>query len=474
MPLRCGGYRPTKKAFVSEHRKPLARSQTPSAQELVHRDGRPVPAPFELESPRYLGSEDIAFARYTSQAFFDLEMQHMWSRTWQWACREAHVADAGDYYVYEVGPYSVLIVRDADGTVRGFVNSCLHRGTKFRPGGSDGAFSEIRCPYHGWTWSLAGELTRIPYEWDAPHVAERDFRLPEVSVALWGGFVFVNLADDPPPLLDYLAPIAEHVANFSVDARFVELHIEKELHCNWKAAIEAFIENYHTQETHPQLLYGSDDEGTQYDVFSDHVSRFFCAFGVSSPSIDPPPTEQELVDMMLVGDRSVLGDAVTIKPGESARIVMARVLRQTLGEKYGADLTRFADTEMIDVSQYSLFPNMVLFPQLSLPMVYRFRPIGNDPNRTLFELLILRPNPDADPPPPPARPIRLAERDSFTTVPGFDQAMGEVYDQDTGNLRAQQEGFHAARKPGETLLNYQEVRIRLLHQTLDKYVQRDR
>jgi nitrite reductase/ring-hydroxylating ferredoxin subunit len=55
-------------------------------------------------------------------------------------------------------------------------------------------------------------------------------------------------------------------------------------------------------------------------------------------------------------------------------------------------------------------------------------------------------------------------------VPGFDENLGEVYDQDTGNLRAQQEGFFAARKQGETLLNYQEVRIRLLHQTLEKYL----
>jgi phenylpropionate dioxygenase-like ring-hydroxylating dioxygenase large terminal subunit len=452
--------------------KPLARSSTPSAQELVHRDGRPVPPVFELESPRFLGDEDIPFERYTSQEFFNREMERMWTRTWQWACREEHVADPGDYYVYEIGPHSVLIVRDALGEIRAYVNACLHRGTKFRSGGSDGAFSEIRCPFHGWTWELDGSLKRVPYAWDAPHVSEREFSLPRVAVGLWGGFVFVNLDPDPPPFDECLAPIPEHLENFDLSKRFVELHIEKELNCNWKAAIEAFIENYHTQETHPQLLYGSDDEGTQYDVFTDHVSRFFCAFGVPSPSIDPPPTEQELVDMMLVGDRSVLGDAVTVKPGETARIVMARVLRQTRVEKFAADLGRYTDTEMIDVSQYGLFPNMVLFPQLSLPMVYRFRPIGENPDRTLFELLILRPAPDQGRPPAPARPHRLEERDSFTTVPGFDTSLGEVYDQDTGNLRAQQEGFRASRKHGATLLNYQEVRVRHLHQTLDDYLQR--
>ena len=67
-------------------------------------------------------------------------------------------------------------------------------------------------------------------------------------------------------------------------------------------------------------------------------------------------------------------------------------------------------------------------------------------------------------------PVRLSEEQSFTTVEGFDPILGHVYDQDTGNLRAQQEGFRAARKKGETLLNYQEVRVRLMHQTLDRYI----
>jgi nitrite reductase/ring-hydroxylating ferredoxin subunit len=444
--------------------------QSPSAQELVHRDGRPVPPVFELESPRFLGDEDIPFDRYTSQAFFDQEMERMWTRTWQWACREEHIPETGDYYVYEVGRHSVLIVRDEDGSVGAFINSCMHRGTKFAMGGMMGSVKELRCPFHGWTWTLQGELKRLPYGWDAPHVAERDFSMIRVKTGLWGGFVFINLDPDAAPLEDYIAPMPEHFANFDMAGRFVELHIEKELFCNWKAGKEAFIENYHTQETHPQLLLGSDDEGTQYDVFTDNVSRFFCAFGVPSQLVQPRPSEQELVDSMLVGDRTILGDDLIVGEGESARVVMARVLRKTLGETYGTDLSRYTDTEMIDVSQYGLFPNMILFPQLSLPMVYRFRPIGNDPDRTLFELLILRPVPDDGPRPEPAEPFRLTEADSFTTVPGFDPILGHVYDQDTNNLRAQQEGFKAARKRGETLLNYQEVRVRLMHQTLDKYL----
>jgi hypothetical protein len=103
-------------------------------------------------------------------------------------------------------------------------------------------------------------------------------------------------------------------------------------------------------------------------------------------------------------------------------------------------------------------------------MAYRFRPLGEDPNRSLFEIMFLRPAPAEGPWPDPTQPFRLKEEDSFTTVPGLDPVLGEVYDQDTGNLRAQQEGFRAARKRGETLLNYQEVRIRHLHLAVQRYL----
>ena len=124
------------------------------------------------------------------------------------------------------------------------------------------------------------------------------------------------------------------------------------------------------------MLLGSDDEGTQYDIYSDHVCRFFCLFGVPSQLVDPRPSEQELVDQTLTGDRSILGDDVIVREGESARVVMARVLRKQLGTAYDVDLSRYTDTEMIDVSQYGIFPNAIVFPQLSLPMMYRFRPLG--------------------------------------------------------------------------------------------------
>ena len=148
---------------------------------------------------------------------------------------------------------------------------------------------------------------------------------------------------------------------------------------------------------------------------------------------------------------------------------LASLLREQF-EGQDVEIGRLSDAEVIDTIEYSLFPNMFLFPGLSLPMVYRFRPLGMDPDKSLFDLLFLQPVPRSGERPLPPEPTYVAANESYTTVPSLDKGMAEVYDQDTGNMERQQQGFYASRKRGQTLGNYQEVRIRHLHQTLDRYL----
>jgi phenylpropionate dioxygenase-like ring-hydroxylating dioxygenase large terminal subunit len=449
-----------------------ARCPVPSVQEIVANDVNPPPAVLAHEHYEYLGSEDIPYERYYDQAFFDRELEKIWARTWQWVCREDHIPEPGDYYTYEVAHLSFIVVRQKDGSVKGFANSCLHRGTKLKRGEGVGFGNDLRCPYHGWQWQNDGYLKAVPCAWDFPHVDPGKYRLPEVKVGQWGGFIFLNPDPNGGDLLDYLDPLPEHFAGWDMGNRFVELHMAKELPCNWKTAQEAFLESYHVVQTHPQLMAGVGDANVQYDTYGDHVSRFYAASGVNSPHLANPLTEQELVASMIVGDRSLLSEDLVVQEGETARMVMTRFLRKVMSDKYKADLSRFSDSEVIDTIEYHVFPNMVLFPGISLPMVYRFRPIGTDPNRTLFEILFLRPKPDVGEAPEPPEPHRVLEDESYASVPGMDAAMGHVYDQDTDNLRAQQQGFRASRKQGETLGNYQEVRIRHFNKTVDNYLSR--
>jgi hypothetical protein len=134
------------------------------------------------------------------------------------------------------------------------------------------------------------------------------------------------------------------------------------------------------------------------------------------------------------------------------------------------DLSRISDSEIIDTFSYSLFPNCFLFPGISLPMIYRFRPNPKDHTQCVFDLLFLRPVPQGEPRPAPAEPVTISIGQSYGVVPGMDPAFGAVLDQDTDNVGLQQEGVAASFKRGATLGNYQEIRIRQFERAIDRYV----
>ena len=145
-----------------------ARSPGLSYQELLDSDTRPVPEVLRWQSAAEVPVQKVPIERYTSRAFHDLEVERLWRRAWQMACREEELPEVGDHAVYEIAEDSLLVVRTAPGEIRAFHNACLHRGRLLRE--CDGRADELRCPFHGWTWNLDGTLKRIPARWDFPHV----------------------------------------------------------------------------------------------------------------------------------------------------------------------------------------------------------------------------------------------------------------------------------------------------------------
>lgn len=444
----------------------FARCPGPSARDIILADGWAVPEALVAQSYAFIGDGDIAYDRYISTDFFAKEVERLWSRTWQWACREEHIPQPGDWITYDVGPFSVLIVRGDDNVIRAFPNACLHRGTQLKRSETSGASTELRCPFHGWSWTLEGGLKNVPCRWDFPHVTDEEFALPQIKVELWGGFVFINMNPDATPLSEQLGPLAEHfTGRWDLADRRVALHLQKELPTNWKAAQEAFLEAYHVYETHAQGLATAGDANAVYDVFSDHVTRFVHTIGTPSPHYTEPQTEQEILDKMRV-------DGAVVPEGRTARSVAAEKLREQMGADLGLDLSIYSDSEMLDSIEYHLFPNMCLFPGVSLPMIYRFRPIGNDPSRSLFDLVFLKLVEPGTPLDYPPDPIPVAADQSYADAPGMNPGLGAVYDQDTDNLAMQYRGFQASAKRGQTLGNYQEARTRRFHQTIDDYLAR--
>ncbi|MFK7919261.1 MAG: Rieske 2Fe-2S domain-containing protein [Ilumatobacter sp.] len=442
-----------------------ARETGKTLYEQLRDDPTPPPAPLLEESYEFRGSDDIPWSVYTSQDYAAREYDSMWSRTWQWACHVDHIPEAGDYYVYDVGPHSALIVRGDDDEIRAFYNACMHRGTQLKPPNSCGFSNTLRCPFHGWTWDLDGAIKEIPGKWDFPHATEDTHRLAELSVGTWEGFVWVNFDPEAEPLAEYLGVLPRHWEEWGLADRYIDTHVRKRLPCNWKAAAEAFLEAYHVRETHASGKLG-DEVTTAYDVFEPNVSRFIHTTALNSPLRDPQFTEQQLMDRMVTRRGA---DPITLEPGERARDRYARMIQDQMGELFGRDYSGLSQAMTLDSIEYFVFPNTFLFPGLQLPMVYRFRPDPDSIDHSYFDLLMMRPRPVDGPAPMPPEVIELDIGDSYTIATGLG-TLGRVYDQDTANMAAQTRGFRASSKRGQTLGNYQEVRARHLQERVRDYV----
>jgi nitrite reductase/ring-hydroxylating ferredoxin subunit len=444
----------------------------PTTQEIIASDKVKAPSWVCSESYQFLGDEDISKDRYIDPDFAKREYEKLWTRTWQFACREEHIPEVGDYHVYDVGPYSFIITRVADNDIRAYYNACLHRGTKLRASGTEGNTNEFKCSFHGWTWNLDGSHQRTPCHWDFPHVDPKEYALPQAKVETLGGFVFINMDPNAPTLDEYFGPEAmAHFKSWKLENRYIYLHVQKRIPANWKLNMEAFMEAYHVHDTHPQVSISNADVNSQYDIYGEHVNRFISSLGVLSPNLQGQYTEQDVLDQFTIGDSDVLGDSRRIlKEGETARQVMADTFREMFEKATNADLSGVSDSELLDCFSYTLFPNTFLFPGVSLPMVYRFRPDPKDHRSSLYEVFFLRPVPKDGKRPFPAEPIRLADHQSFTEAEGMPAGFGTILDQDTENLILQQEGLEASAKQGLTLANYQEIRIRHFERAVDKYV----
>ncbi len=441
-----------------------ARCPGPSAQDIIARDADSPPPALTRQQYEFLGDEDISWSRYTSAEFYRLEMEKMWCKTWQWACREEHIPNAGDYYVYDIGDYSVIVIRDQQQTIHAFVNSCPHRGMQFCGAGESGSGKQfLRCPFHGMSWHLDGSLREIPCRWDFPHIKDDQFRLIEIPSDTWGGFVFINLDRDAKPLTDYLEVLPEHFAKWPLENRYTVLHTQKVLPGNWKMCMEGFMEAYHVLATHPEGLRASSWANTQYDVFSPHVSRFLQNLSSGNPHFEKPLSQPQLFEF--------LGhNADDLPDGLSARQAHADHLRQTLGAEMDVDLSRLSNSEMLDSIEYHVFPNACFFPGIVIPLIYRFRPLGVD--RCIHDIMMLRPVPENGPRPAPVECVKLGIDEPYVSVESFKtNRLSFVLDQDTANFKRQWAGIKASQKGAQTLGNYQEARIRHFHRTLDSYLQ---
>ncbi len=440
----------------------VARSPGVTYQQLLDTDTRKVPDVLRLESPRFLGDQDVSIDRYTTRAYHELEKERLWKKVWQFACREEHIPRPGDHYVYEIAGMSFFVIRGTDDVVRAFPNACLHRGRRLKD--QSGFCTEIRCAFHGFAWDLEGNLADVPARWDFPHVDTEEFHLPEVKVGQWAGFIFINPDPDAEPFEDYVAELAEQFEQWDLGSRYVEAHVAKVIPANWKIIQEAFCEAYHVNATHPEVLPYLGDTNSQIDIW-ENCSRVITPGGTPSPLLWYEVSQEDMLKAML--DVRVDQELpIKLAEGQTMRSVGAELSRGRWRPIVGDEIDETSDAELMDSIDYTLFPNFHPWGGYSR-IVYRFRPNGDDHRSGIMECLFLSPFVGERPAPAPVHWLEAHEVFSDADELGM---LGKVFDQDLFNMPNLQLGLETTFKPGITLANYQESKVRWLHAKLTQWV----
>lgn len=441
-----------------------ARSPGITYQQLLDTDTVEVPDVLRLESPRHLGDEDLSNARYTSREWHEREVERLWKRVWQFACREEQIAEVGSYVVYEIAHLSFIVMRVGPEQIKAYYNACLHRGRQLKD--ADGRCSEMRCPFHGWSWSLGGELASIPARWDFEHVDPADFALPEICVGTWGGFVFVNPDLHAEPLEQFLGDLPAHFDRWAMEDRYIQGYVRKVINANWKIAQEAFCESYHVAGTHPQAVPYLGDVNSQVDIW-DNFARVITPGGTPSPLLDWQPTEEQILRYML-DLRIDEENFVSLAPGQTARTASAAAARERWRPVVGDGVDQWSDAEFIDNIDYTLFPNMHPWGAYNR-IVYRFRPNGDDHRSAIMEVFLLSPFSGERPAPAPVTALTAEQPWTDAAELGM---LAKVFQQDAFNMPMVHKGLLQTAKPGVTLASYQESKIRWLHQRLGEWIDR--
>lgn len=215
-------------------------------------DNRPLVRALE---PRY----------YLDPAIFEAERNGLLSKTWQFAGHAAEVSGVGDYFTFEIAGQSLFCVRGRDDEVRTFYNVCQHRAHELVSG--QGSTKVVVCPYHAWSYDLAGQLRGGPNIKSVPGFDKSEICLTPVRTEIFHGFIFVNLDDEAAPMDAWYPGVREELQAYVPLIENLEPleWIAVQEACNWKLSVENYSECYHCKINHETFATGVVKPET-YDI----------------------------------------------------------------------------------------------------------------------------------------------------------------------------------------------------------------
>ncbi len=424
----------------------------------------------------------ISTDRYTSREIATRERDLIWMRVWQVAGRVDELPEAGDWKEYRLFDQSFVIVRGADGELRGFVNACRHRGNKLCTGGhgSCGSAARFVCPYHLWSYGLDGRLLRVSRPDLVGPIDKDEHGLLEVPVECFAGFIFLNPDPEAMPLADFLGEVMGLLAPYHLDEMVPVMNVRESVDCNWKVVIDAFSEGYHIDAIHPELrrILTIDASHERFGFFGDHyvvVAPFEVAnvagFGpeqqvegirelpATFPGVaDVLPNFEQLVDTYRGGDGTLnLPERVT------PRTLLQQATRETWTRK-GLDVSGLTDAQMSDNHAWVVFPNFFATIRAGeATMIWALPHPDGDPNRCVWHVVAYMWLPADQRDGARAELVEVDEPGSYE----YFLALQQDYEQ----MPRQQAGLRNQRLEFLSLARH-EIRLAHFHRSVDRYLDR--
>jgi phenylpropionate dioxygenase-like ring-hydroxylating dioxygenase large terminal subunit len=411
----------------------------------------------------------IPAERYYDPEFFALEAERLWPRVWQMACRLEELPAVGDWVEYSCLGRSIIVTRVAPDRIKAYHNACRHRGMQIAQGRGH-APTGFTCPFHGWCWDLEGRNRAVfaPDVFDPKLLEPDDIHLAEVRLEIWGGCAWINFDDEAPALRPSLEPFATYHDALGVERMRTESWLVTDLPVNWKLASEAFLEGYHAEQTHPQLLARSVQRG--YSAGSDTMGF-----------TDPDDIVGSSIYFMKVLSEGMGGGMVHPRDIEAAEAISGMSLPSDPLEALGLWTTRLneeigrrARDRGVDLPDLNAlitsghissvnfcFPHFWYLPVYGNAASYRIRPIG--PEQTRFEVWTTTHMPADTDHVSPREPTEMAHDDP---------RWGEVLRQDFANLPRQQAGVRSPGFASMRLARDVEGTIGNFHCAVDGYLAR--
>jgi len=213
---------------------------------------------------------------YTDEKYLEVERHAIFQKTWQWACHEEKLREAGDYYVTDIADQSILLLRNTAGKLRAFYNVCQHRAHELLQG--EGKTKMIVCPYHSWCYDLDGELRAARHTEHIEEFNQGEICLNQVQVEEFCGFIYVNLDPYANPLADQSGDLSKEISEFAPDVNNLTFarRLTFDIKSNWKNIVDNFLECYHCPIAHKDfcsLLQFETYKVTTHGIYSSHMAK---------------------------------------------------------------------------------------------------------------------------------------------------------------------------------------------------------